>query len=472
MSRAGEFLSNLATFLLALLLAVFIWTTASETEDPVRTRFIEVPLQIVGLPPNAVLVNYDPRQIVQIRLEAPDSVLQEVVPDDFEAVADVSNVTPGVVTTVDITVTNKKPKADISFITPEQIDIQLEEQVTREIPVELDLRGSVARGHTQGEPLVDPPTIRVTGPGSRVNQLNFALVTVFLNNAVETLVETALPIFYDQSGRVASVTGLDQSASQVRVTVPIEEAAGFADKLVTVEWVGEPAPGYRLLSVKADPPSVLVEGRPAQVNRLTSVKTEPVDINGLTQTFQQVAVLDLPDGITVDPEQTVTVTIEVEPILTTSTFIRTPQLRGLRPDYDAVAVPEQVRVVLFGPLPVLDSLAENDVRVILDLFGLEPGTYSVEPEVDIPDNRGIELRSVQPAAVSVTITPTITNTESLVPLMPIVAASDLTTAGSEKAAVTVGHRDMPTEVFGGLLPDRPHVSENRWRDRRDRGIWL
>jgi len=31
----------------------------------------------------------------------------------------------------------------------------------------------------------------------------------------------------------------------VTVTVPVEEAAGFADKLVTVVWTGEPAPGYR-----------------------------------------------------------------------------------------------------------------------------------------------------------------------------------------------------------------------------------
>lgn len=69
------------------------------------------------------------------------------------------------------------------------------------------------------------------------------------------------------------------------MTVPVEEAAGFADKLVTVEWVGEPAPSD-CLSVTADPPSVF-EGRPALVNRLTSVTTEAIDINGLTQTFEQ-----------------------------------------------------------------------------------------------------------------------------------------------------------------------------------------
>src|SRR5690606_40920883 len=136
--------------------------------------------------------------------------------------------------------------------------------------------------------------------------------------------------FYDLAGRVASVSDLELSGNDVTVTIPVEESAGFADKLITVAWTGEPAPGYRLLSVTANPPSVLVEGRPAQVNRLVTVMTEPIDITGLTETFQQPAVLDLPNGITVDAEQTVTVNIEIEPILTTSTYNRVPDLRGLR----------------------------------------------------------------------------------------------------------------------------------------------
>ncbi len=391
---------------LAFILAVAIWTNATQVEDPVRTRFLEVPLQYVGLPADAVLVDADARQMVQIRLEGPDSVLQALTPADFTATVDLSRVPSGETVEVDIVVTGGQTGATVSFITPEAIDVLLEQQVTRDVPVELDLRGTVARGHNQGEPLLDPPSIRVAGAESRVNELDFALVTVFLNSTVETLVESSQPVFYDLAGRVASVTGLELSSNEVTVTVPVEEAAGFADKLVTVEWVGEPAPGYRLLSVTADPPSVLVEGRPALVNRLTSVTTEAIDINGLTQTFEQTAVLDLPEGVSVDPEQIVTVRIEVEPILTTSTFIRVPEPRGLRSGFEATVEPAQVRVVIFGPLPVLDALAESDVRVMLDLFGLEEGDYSIEPDVLVPD-RGIEVRSVQPSAVSVTIAATV-----------------------------------------------------------------
>ncbi len=411
---SNSLLEIVATLFVALSLAIVIWFNATQTEDPIRTRFVEVPIQVVGLPAGTVLVSGEPRESVQIRLEGPDSVLREVVPDDYVATVDLSQVPPGQTIQVPIDVTGGHESVTISFITPESIEVRLEQLVSREVPVELDVRGTVARGHTQGEPLIDPSIINVSGPASRVNDLDFALVTLFLNNAVETTTETAQPIFYDRGGRVASVTGLELDTNTVMVTMPVEESAGFAEKLVNVIWTGEPAPGYRLISVTADPPSVLVEGRPAQITALPSVRTEPIDITGLTESFQQVAVLDLPTGIAVDPEQVVTVYIEVEPILTTDSFNRIPQLLGMAEGFEGILTPDEVRVVLFGPLPVLDSLQDDDIRVTLDVFGLEPGRYSMIPDVDVPD-RGIEIRSVQPTAVTVVITPTIplTNTEEI-----------------------------------------------------------
>ena len=217
MNRAGETLTNVATFFLSLVLAIFIWMSASQTQDPVRTRFLDVPLQYVGLPAEASLVRTDPRQTVQIRLEGPDSVLQEYTSNDFTATVDLSQVPFGEQVSVDINVITSKTGATISFITPEQVEVMLEQQVTRDIPVEVDIRGSVARGHTQGEALVEPASIRVTGPASQVNQLDFALVTIFLNSAVETLIETPSPIFYDQAGRVAGVGALDLKIGRAHV---------------------------------------------------------------------------------------------------------------------------------------------------------------------------------------------------------------------------------------------------------------
>lgn len=422
-------LSNLATLLLAFVLALIIWVNAVQVEDPIRSAFLQIPIEFVGQPENSKLMT-PTSQSVQIVFEGPDSVVSQLTPQNFSAVVDLSQVPFGEPAPVNVQVRSMVPRVIVLSQSIETLIVHLEQLVSRNIPVTLDIRGSVARGHTQGEPVIDPPFITVVGTSSQVEPLDVARATIFLNNERETRVYTSQPIFYDKQGRVASVSGLSLSTEQVTVTIPVSETAGFAEKLISVDWIGEPAPGYRLLSVEVNPPSVLVQGRQAQLNQLNRVQTETIDITGLQSSFRQQVALVLPDGITLDEVEEVFVDIEIEPLLTTAIYNRVPQLQGLGRNLEARVVPESVRVVLFGPLPDLNALPEEEVRVTLDLFGLDTGTYSLQPDVDFP-GQGIELRSIQPAQVMVHITrtPTVTNqlttTLHLQDLAPVVSAEPL-----------------------------------------------
>jgi hypothetical protein len=62
-----------------------------------------------------------------------------------------------------------------------------------------------------------------------------------------------------------------------------------------------------------------------------------------------------------------------------------------------------VDVILSGPLPALQELQPDDVQVILDLFGLGTGTHKVTPQVILPEGLGLEVKSIVPDIVEVTI---------------------------------------------------------------------
>ncbi len=62
-----------------------------------------------------------------------------------------------------------------------------------------------------------------------------------------------------------------------------------------------------------------------------------------------------------------------------------------------------MNVILTGPLPVLESLAAEDVRVILDVTDLGAGTHQVTPRI-IVSPAGVVAQAVLPATVEVTIT--------------------------------------------------------------------
>jgi YbbR domain-containing protein len=235
----------------------------------------------------------------------------------------------------------------------------------------------------------------------------------------------------------------------VQIVIPVIELAGFAEKPITVNWVGEPAPGYRLLNITVEPSSVLITAPPDQLDALR-IETEPVDISGLTMTETLQVALDLPDEVMLEDPQPIIVTVEIGPILTSDVVQKAVEVRGLAEGLDAILEPEEVRVFLFGPLPALESLSEDDVRVTLDLLNLEIGTYNLEPLVSISVNDVTE-RSIQPATITVIITEAMTTTNGITGTLPLTETSllnpPLTAAANTGPTASAG----PGCLFGDLI---------------------
>lgn len=431
-------LADLMALLLSLLLALVIWVNAQQGEDPVIRRALQIPVEFTGVPENVRLIEpSNSGGAVLIVFEGPTSVAETLTAADFSATADLSLVPYGQPHMVPVVVRPDNEEITMDPPAPGEISVYLEELITKEVPVELDSRGSVPRGYNAGEALLEPQFITVKGIASDVDRLASARATVFLSTEdTQTKVVSPQPIFYDQQGRVTGVSNLEVSHNQVTVTIPIQEAADFANKVISVNVVGEPAPGYRVLNTSVNPPSVLVTGRPSQLELPFRVQTEPIDVTGLTESLQTRVSLVLPPGITLDEVQEIVATVEIEPFSSTKIFNRPIEVLGLNEELETVIQPETVRVVLFGPLPALDALPEQEVEVTVDVFGLEEGTYELEPTVIIPE-RGLEIRSVQPALITVVITQPMTTTTGLTE-----------TIGLNNTAVTF-HQQLPTANRSG-----------------------
>ncbi|HZD11325.1 MAG TPA: CdaR family protein [Candidatus Binatia bacterium] len=403
--------ANIATLTLALILASVIWGIAVRANDPVNQLPLRLPVEVVGRPADSsVSVSPD---VVEIVAEGPASVLDGLTTNDFTAEVDLTGQGPGQAV-VPIEIRHDVEGVQVAFQLPEEVTVQIEHIVSHEIPVRVEVRGDAARGYVLDEAFVDPATITVTGSASRVEPLSEARVTVFLDSPQQDAIVTRRPVFYDVQGNIASVSSLQLSAEEVVVTVPVDQLAGYAAKPIIVDWQGEPAPGYRLLDVRVEPDSVLLTGSPAQLEALSRVRTEPVDITGLRESVTLSVGLDLPQGLQLDDLQPIIVEIEIEPILTSSVISKRPEIRALGEGLTVTLDVDEVRVFLFGPLDKLDSLVDDDVRVTLDLFGLETGSHRLEPDaaVFVSD---VEVRSIQPPELTVTITDVVTSTNDLSP---------------------------------------------------------
>lgn len=404
-----SYLSKMTSVILAIILAVIIWATAIRANDPEETSTLEVPIEVVGTPPDAELVSRPP-DLVRLTIQGPGSSLENVSPDDYRAIIDLSDIPYGD-STVKIQLQGNVDLVNVVSWFPEDTLIEMEQIVTRDIPIVFQVRGEVARGHRIGEQRVEPQSVQITGPAPRVDQISEGRVVVFVDDAREDITEQRRPTFYDNQGNVASVVGLTVDPAEVEAIIPIQELAGFAEKPITVNWIGEPALGYRLLDVSVEPSSVQVTGLPTTLDALR-IQTEPVDISGLTETEVRQVALDLPDDVQLVDIQPVVVTVEIEPILSSSVVQRPVEVRALGEGLEAILDPAEIRVFLFGPLPVLDTLGENDVRVTVDLLNLITGTHVLEPFVSV-SAEDVEVRSTQPTRITVEITGALTTTNEI-----------------------------------------------------------
>jgi hypothetical protein len=98
----------------------------------------------------------------------------------------------------------------------------------------------------------------------------------------------------------------------------------------------------------------------------------------------------------------VVVQIAVTPIETTINVVRPVEIEGLPQGVFAQSSPVTASVILKGPLPVLDKLLYADVRVVLSVEGLAPGTYQLTPQVIIVPP-GVVLQTLLPETFEVTL---------------------------------------------------------------------
>lgn len=457
---------NLLTLLAALIIATVIWVIAIRIDDPIETRTYVIPVMTANLPASRILVE-NTVESVQITVDGPTSLMTDVAANDFVAIADLSEIVADI-SNIEIQIQFVNDVIDpeelsISVPIPTQTQVTVDRLITRDISVQLIVAGSASAGYAIGQGTTDPATIQLTGPSQRVNAIAEARVTVVLDNARESFNAPRRPIFYDQSGNVASVSGLTPSAEQVQAIVPIEQLDGVQAVPIVVNWTGLPAAGYRLTNLTVSPDFVQVSGTPEQINNLGAIQTQTIDITGLTESFTQQVALDLPDGIELVEVTPFVVTAEIEPLLSTEILRVEPVIRGLADTLTVTLDVETVRLTLFGPLPIVDTLTEQDIRVTLDLFGLEPGTHEVVPAVDIFAEE-IEVRSILPAMVTVFITDVVTSTANITATLPLTATTPTTNTlllVPGTVALSSGAGPSPP-LFAALPPRRVALAERWW----------
>jgi YbbR domain-containing protein len=400
----GILLRNWHLKLSAILLATVLYTglvfSGQFSEADISVRLVGVN------PPDSSIVMSGDLGLVEVQYRTSRTVLTTVSDQAFAATVDLSEYDmerapePQVLA---VTVDSLFDGIEFLRVSPATVRVAIDRVEIRTVPVEVD-PGDVPEGLEIGEPIVSAEEVQVRGAASLVDQVDRVVALVSISPSGINVNEPVNLVAVDVRGQPVGTGLIDIEPETVSVQVDVTETETETTVAVRPDFgTGTPAPGFALEAISVDPSNVTIVGTSEELSEIVGIPTEPLSIDGASESQVFEAELQLPDGVELaaGEEPIVTVTATIGPSVSSRTFVVGVVCAGAGAN-ECVPGVSQLTITLSGPGGALSALSAGDLTPAVDASGLAPGTYDLAPAVGaLPE--GVELLDITPGTVSVTI---------------------------------------------------------------------
>lgn len=368
----------------SFLFAAVLWLIVTNINDPIGTiRVYNVPVTIqnADLITNSgqvyeVLDHTDTLDVVTI--SAKRSIIDSLDVSNVVAVADVNDLTS--LNTIPIKLSTNKYNDRLDSIkgNVDSVRLNIENEKTKTLQLRTETTGTVKEGYMVGDITAEQNLIAISGPESVVSQVKRAVATVDVSGFTNNIGTDAEIRLYDEDDKIINSASIVKNISKVRVTVEILEV-----KTVDINWkvTGIPARGYLATGeISAGKNSVTIAGRSKTIENITAIEIPEtaLDITGVTENFETIIDITkyLPDGVILAEEGfqgKIRVNVAIEPV--TERVVNLPV--------------NQVQV-LNVPQGFTIETAEEGQTYAITLVGLETDLYeldlgTLQPSIDIAE---------------------------------------------------------------------------------------
>lgn len=274
-----------------------------------------------------------------------------------------------------------------------------EHLVERTLRVPLEFRNIPEQLEIVGDP---PGTVdvRLRGSSALLGRLEPGEIVAVLDLAGA---RPGARLFHLRNDEVRSPYGVEV-AQVVPGTLALDlERSGRRVVPVVPPTEGDPAPGFVVGRITAEPATVEVLGPESRLRELSEATTEPVTVSASRERVRDVVTIGVADSaVRLAQPQSATVVVEILPAPVEREFGGVPvRWRNLGAGLRAQVVPSLARVSVRGRQEALVPLRADTIEAFVDLAGLGPGQYNLRVQVDPPQTFGVS--DISPAVVDVTI---------------------------------------------------------------------
>ena len=404
---------NIPLKIMSVAVAVVLWLIVVNIDNPIGTNYYTI--NDVELINKEYVESSDtigkmcmPEQnqdSIKIAITASKKIRDKIKVTDISAVADlqqaVSLDTNPVMVPITVTCSVPGVSSNDIKVTPQNLSVNLDEKETQEFVVNVS-RGDTKPGkdYEVGSLTANPEKVRITGPKTLVNKIDKVNATIELDGNTQDFTQDVNLTIIDKNQEALSDSEMNslriENNAKVVVTArlwKIRQGVG-----ISASYVGTPADGYEVGSVKTVPDTISVAGSTegleslAENNNVITIPADSIDISGESKDVEKKISLNnlLPDNVklTSDSSEDVWVTVKILPVGSKEFDIPTKniEVKNKPDDLQVTFETAQIELRIKSDTKNMDDLdAKKDIKLSIDLDGKKEGNYEVPVKVVLPD---------------------------------------------------------------------------------------
>ena len=427
---------NLSLKIMSVAIAIVVWLIVVNIDNPVGTNYYTITdVELINKEYvessdtiGKMCMPEENQDSVKVAITASKKVRDRIRLSDITAVADlqqaVSLDTDPVMVPITVTCLASGVLPSDIKVTPQNLTVNLDEKETQEFVVNVS-KGDTKPGkdYEVGSLTASPEKIRITGPKTLVNKIDKVNATIALDGNTEDYTQEVNLTIYDKNQEALSESEMNslriENNAKVVVTAKLWKIRTGVK--IAAGYVGTPAGGYQVESVKTVPDTISVAGNTEGLESLSendnmiTIPADRIDISGESKDVERKISLKnlLPDNVklTSDSSEDVWVTVSILPVGSQEFNLPTKNIEVKnKPDNLQVTFETaQIALRIKSESEDLEDLNINeDVKAEIDLKDKEAGNYKVPVKLSLPD--GYEM--VEDVYTEVVISPASVSDES------------------------------------------------------------
>lgn len=298
--------------LLALMVALILWTYVNAERNPQSRQTFRIPVEIIEVSTGHVAQLGTSK--ISVTVAGLKTAVDSVAKEDIEAFVNLRSMPLGKnVAEAQLPVQVRLPRAIAADLdvtaTPRTIHVRMEALGEKRIPVKVGFVADPPPGFSYGTPILTPNAIVASGRVTQLSKINSASITLSSDLASSPNGDYCDVSALDKDGNVVS----EVSVRPERVMVKLDMVEMPATKTVIISPVFSGVPKFpsRVQKYTVTPSSVTLEGKPSRLASISAITTDTISLEGAESTIVRDISLEIPFGTKPIGSRTVRVTVYI-----------------------------------------------------------------------------------------------------------------------------------------------------------------